>query len=199
MADVKKIIANNLTMLRISSKMTQAQLAKKLNYSDKAVSKWERGESIPDISALVRIADLYNVTLDYLVKDIHTEEEIKENKSSFHKISLFNHGFILGMSILLVLIIAGVCFIVLHNVLPYSKFVWLIFSYAIIAAIIVWLIFNSIWFDKRKNYLIISLLMWTVLFALHLTLYVAGLNLWMVYLLGIPGQIIIIFWSRLKY
>ena len=57
--DVKQTIAKNITALRQSHKMTQIELAEKLNYSDKAVSKWERGESIPDVIVLKSISDLF--------------------------------------------------------------------------------------------------------------------------------------------
>ena len=68
MVDLKPIIAKNITALRQSHKMTQIELAEKLNYSDKAVSKWERGESIPDVTVLKTIADLFGVSLDYLLE-----------------------------------------------------------------------------------------------------------------------------------
>ena len=68
MEDLKHIIAKNICDLRTAKGMTQLELAEKLNYSDKAVSKWERGESVPDITVLKEIADLFDVTLDYLVE-----------------------------------------------------------------------------------------------------------------------------------
>ena len=69
--DMKRVIAKNMTELRLAKGMTQLQVAERLNYSDKAVSKWERAESIPDICILKEIADLYGVTLDYLVNEKH--------------------------------------------------------------------------------------------------------------------------------
>ena len=73
MEDLKPIIAKNITVLRQNAKMTQFDLAEKLNYSDKAISKWERAESIPDVSVLKSIADLFGVTVDYLLQDGHTD------------------------------------------------------------------------------------------------------------------------------
>ena len=58
MKDVRQIIAENLIELRKVNKLTQLELAEKLNYSDKAISKWERGESLPDVEILCQIADL---------------------------------------------------------------------------------------------------------------------------------------------
>ena len=69
MNDLKDVIAKNLTELRTHARLTQLQLAEMLNYSDKAVSKWERGDAIPDIRVLVRISEIYGVSLDDIVKD----------------------------------------------------------------------------------------------------------------------------------
>ena len=76
MKDYRTIIAENLTRLRTASHLTQAELADKLSYSDKAVSKWERGESIPDVTVLKTVADLYGVTVDYLLAEHSENEEI---------------------------------------------------------------------------------------------------------------------------
>ena len=59
-------IGVNIAAHRKRAGMTQACLAEKLNYSDKAVSKWERGESMPDVTTLVQLADLFGVSLDDL-------------------------------------------------------------------------------------------------------------------------------------
>ena len=72
MSDIKSVVAKNIAELRQANGMTQLELAEKLNYSDKAVSKWERGDSMPDISVLVEIADLFHVSLDYLIHEDHT-------------------------------------------------------------------------------------------------------------------------------
>ena len=69
MEDIKPIIAKNITALRQGAKMTQIELAERLNYSDKSVSKWERAESLPDITVLKAIADMFEVPLDYLVRE----------------------------------------------------------------------------------------------------------------------------------
>lgn len=64
MENVKEIIARNLTELRKSHKMTQSALAEKLNYSDKAISRWEHAETLPDIETLCRICDIYGVKFE---------------------------------------------------------------------------------------------------------------------------------------
>ena len=79
MTDYRYIIAKNLISLRVAAKLTQAEVAVRLSYSDKAVSKWERAESIPDIAVLKTIADMYGVTVDYLLEE-HDKSELPETE-----------------------------------------------------------------------------------------------------------------------
>lgn len=194
MKDLKNIIADNINDLRKKKGMTQAELAEKLNYTDKAVSKWERGESVPDIGVLKAIADLFGVSLDYLVSEFHEKEnEIK----TYNKTQKNNRVAITIISIFLVALVATLLFVILNSSISLGASL-LTFIYAIPVAFIVWLVFNSLWFNRRLNFMIISLLMWTVLFAIYGTLLFCGTNFWQMFLLGIPGQAIIICWSFIK-
>lgn len=193
MTDLKLIIAKNIAELRKASKLTQIELAERLNYSDKAISKWERGESIPEIGVLKEIADLFGVTLDYLVQKEHTAPSKPEIKTSKQ-----NHAFITGMSVLLVWLVATFAFVVI-DLVTHTAAHWLAFVWAVPVSFIVWLVLNSVWFNRRLNFLIVSLLMWTVLAALYVSFLPFNFNIWLVFVLGVPGQIIILFWSRLRY
>lgn len=215
MENIKQIIAKNITELRQGAKMTQIELAEKLNYSDKAVSKWERGESVPDISVLAQIADMFGVTLDYLIRAEHEPEqpqkadaqaeESDENTESAEKtpsaeqLRHRNRGVITGMSVLLVWLVATTVFVFIELMPGEPNWHWLAFVYAVPISMIVWLVFNSIWFTRRRNYLIISLLMWTVLASIFFTFLAFGINILLIFALGIPGQIIILMWSILGY
>lgn len=199
MQDLKPIIAKNITALRQEQKMTQIELAEKLNYSDKAVSKWERGESVPDVMVLKAIADLFGVTLDYLLEEEHLppkeeKQEVKEEKPPVSAIR--SHTVVTLLSELIVWFIATVAFVVVDMIWPSHMAKWLPFVYAVPVSMIVWLVFNSIWFNTRRNYLIISLLVWSLLLSVALTVLVFGKTAWQLLLLGIPGQIAILIWSR---
>ena len=85
MYNLKPIIAKNISRLRIKSGMTQSELAARLNYSDKAVSKWERAESIPDVCVLTEIADLFGVPLDSLVREHSVSVNEKPTKVAVNK------------------------------------------------------------------------------------------------------------------
>ena len=72
--EFKSIVAKNIVRFRKAYGMTQIELAEKLNYSDKAISKWERGLSFPDISLLIPLADILKVSLYDLLTGGITDE-----------------------------------------------------------------------------------------------------------------------------
>lgn len=189
MEDIKSRVAKNITELRIFNNMTQLELAERLNYSDKTVSKWERAESSPDISVLVEIADLFGVTLDYLVKTESIEEVVVERKTNETRYNRRAISYIAEGGGWIVAIFA---FIITTLILGRMSFQWLYFVYALPIVLIVKLIFNSIWFNPRHNYLIISALMWSILATIHITFLYFRMDVSLIYLLGFAGQVIIV-------
>ncbi len=194
MNELKPIIAKNITELRTAAGMTQLDLAERLNYSDKAVSKWERAESVPDVSVLIKIAELFGVTLDYLVHEQQKTAEVTELGRDKKK----NRALITGISIVLVWLLATAAYVSTDIASVEYSFHWLAFVWAVPVSLVVWLILNSIWFNQRINYIIISLLMWSALAAVYTTLLICGINLWILFVLGIPAQVIILMWSGIK-
>lgn len=199
MDNIKSVIAKNIIELRRTNGMTQLELAERLNYSDKAISKWERAESLPDVSVLVDISKLFGVPLDYLVKEEHTADEIAAYNNTIENVTLpYSKRSITAVSIILVWFIAMLVFVLLTIFTEHAHYRWLPFIYAIPASSIVGIVFNSIWFKPRMNYGIVSVLMWSVLLSVHISLLPFGINIFSIYLLGIPGQIIIFLWSLIK-
>lgn len=195
MEDIKSNVAKNITELRILNNMTQMELAEKLNYSDKTISKWERAESSPDISVLVEMADLFGVTLDYLVRTENVEEAVSKRKT---KEVTFNRRAVSYIAEGGGWIIAIFAFIITTLITNQMSFQWLYFVYALPVVLIVKLIFNSIWFNPRHNYLIISALMWSIFVAIHITFLYFKVNVSLIYLLGVAGQIVIILCSYIN-
>lgn len=190
MTDLKLVVAENIAELRKKNKMTQIELAEKLNYSDKAVSKWERGESIPDVVVLKTIADLFGVTVDYLLEQEHKSEPQKTSKTVKK-----NRLIISLLAVVTVWLIATIIFVVVQELsLPIKT--WLTYIYAVPISFVVALVFNSIWGKPRLNFLIISLLIWSTLLSLYLSL--LSYNIWLIFLVGVPSQIIVLLWSRIK-
>ena len=192
MEDIKRKVAKNITELRILNNMTQMELAEKLNYSDKTISKWERAESSPDISVLVEIADLFGVTLDYLVKADNIEEAVVTHKT---KETRYNRRAISYIAEGGAWIIAVFAFIITTLIIDKMTFQWLYFVYALPIVLIVKLIFNSVWFNPRHNYLIISALVWSILATIHITFLYFKIDVSLIYLLGAAGQVVIVLCS----
>lgn len=193
MDDLKPVIAQNIIELRKKNNITQAELAEKLNYSDKAVSKWERAESCPDVSVIKQIATIFSVSVDYLLTSDHSTDN--SAKKQYTKRQIRNRSFISAISIVFVWLVALFVYINVKT-LADIKISWMIFVYAVPVSVILWLIFNTVWFNKRLNFLIISILVWTILLVFYLTF--LSENLWLVFLLGIPAQIIILLWSGIR-
>lgn len=191
MNDLKLIIAKNINELRTKNNLTQLQLAEKLNYSDKSISKWERAESLPDVVMLDNIAKLFNVNITYLFEEDHDEVPVikENNKKRFYSC-------ITAIGIILVYFIALVTFIILNTI--GIKHMWLIFIYALPISSIVWLVLNSIWLNRRFNYFIVSCLVWSLILTIYLTLLCFNINIWLLFTLGIPSQLVICLWAHFK-
>lgn len=199
MDDLKPVIAKNITDLRKAADMTQAQLAEKLNYSDKAVSKWERGDAIPSVITLKEVADLFGVTVDYLLTEEHTAE--KEIKREFTKRQRRNHLIISLLSTMTVWLAATIIYVSISlSTLFGLPEAWLAFVFAVPASCIILLIFNSIWGKAKRNFVIITVFLWSLLVSLCLTFFfVSGESyIWLLLAVGIPLQIMILLWSGLK-
>lgn len=195
MDEIKNTVAKNITELRLMNNMTQLELAEKLNYSNKTVSKWERAESSPDIAVLVEIADLFGVSLDYLVRAENADLSPLKNTRAEEK---YNRRVITYLSESAVWFVSISAFILTTLITGKATFQWLYFAYSLPISIIVKLVFNSIWFNPRRNYLIISALTWSVLAALHVSFLYFGKNISLIYILGFVGQAVIVLWSFVK-
>lgn len=73
-----EIIAQNLALYRKLHGLTQSELAEAIGYSDKSVSKWERGEGLPDVLLLMALSDIYGVTVSELIGQTKKSKETKE-------------------------------------------------------------------------------------------------------------------------
>lgn len=185
MDELRKAVAANIAALRTNAKITQAELAEKLGYSDKSISKWERGESVPDVYVLKNIADIFDVTVDYILVSHQLNEKVATKKETARR----NHMLISSISIIGVLLLATVAFTAVWSATQQAM--WIIFIDSLPVCFIVLLVLNSLWFKKRNNLFIISLLIWSLLLGLYLTLLVAGVgNYWLVFVIGIPAQIV---------
>lgn len=191
---LKLHIGNNIASFRKQCVMTQAELAEKLNYSDKAVSKWERGESIPDVVTLVQIAELFGVGIDALVGNTAVMPSVKKKTSAPKR--RVNKNVIQMLVSILVWFVALFVYVVLSSMeLPKS---WIGFFYAVPVNAIVLLCLRSAWRKYSLNFLLVSVIVWGSLLSFYMSMLIfTGFNIWRLFLLGVLGQAAVWLWFRM--
>lgn len=189
MKDINLVIGNNIRELRKANKLTQYELAEKINYSNKAISRWESGEVIPDIPTLNSLCEIFNIPLSQIFEENVTQNKVKK----YYKFQMGNKLAVSLLAILVVWLAATttfVCLKVMYGFNPWQLFVW-----AVPISCIVGIVFNSIWGKAMFNYLLISILNWSSLASIFLS--ISNYKLWPIFLIGIPIQVGIILWSNI--
>lgn len=177
---LRKIIAENLVYYRRQKGLTQAALAETLNYSDKSVSKWERGEGLPDVTVLYRLAEYYEITVNDLVSErgeeapLPVEEQTAEESKA---VSMRSRILVPVLSIGLVWLVAMVGFFLLE-IIPFEfTYSYLLFIYAIPVSCIVALVFSCVWWIYWLRFACTSCLIWSVALCLYLTFSIPSFGL----------------------
>lgn len=186
MENLNLIIAKNLAELRKRQGLTQLELAEKLNYSDKAVSKWEQGESLPGIEVLYKLSRIYGVSLDELVGDVPAKAPTSPRTAKRHRI-------ITLLGVLAVWFCATVCYIAFE--LFGGIRLWIFFCWAVPASLVVTLVFDVIWHSQKFFFIILTALLWT--FLVCVCLQFIEYNIWVTLAAGIPLEVGILLWARL--
>ena len=195
LTDIKEIVASNLVRYRKEAKLTQSQAAEKLNYSDKAISKWERGESLPDVYVLKQIADVYGVDIDDMLHEATAMEKIQ----SFYR----NRAVASILSVLLVWLVAMLGFVAVEIAIPNQFPSFLCFIYAIPVSAIVALVFNSLWGGRIYNMIIVTILDWGIAFSIvvsceRLISNSADHPWWYIYFIAAIFEVMTILWYLLN-
>lgn len=184
LSELKLVSASNIIKLRTGAGMTQAELGAALNYSDKTISKWERGEAIPDAFVLTQMAEMFGVTVDYMLSahdDWETcDEPEKEPDRSY------SAYVIIAIAVIGVWTAALTAFVTLWM---FDIILWKIFIVALPVSILVYMILICV-FHKRKHlqYVIAAFVL-----SLFVMLYflLASVNPWQLFLIAIPAEIIV--------
>lgn len=180
MRGLESALASNIIELRTKAGMTQLELAEKLNYSDKSISKWERAESVPDVFVLKNIADVFGVTVDYLI----SPHDPNEKKSRLTSSGVVSRAIITWISVLGIWILALMIFIICWIA---GSLRWMIFVYAVPVTLITVLVFHSLWAHGRFNFLIVSALIISIILLIYLAF--IDRNWWQLFLLIVPAEI----------
>lgn len=192
METIEKIFSKNLTKYRQSLNLTQADLAKKINYSDKSISKWERGEGLPDLKATIKICEIFGISIDDMLKETDDhDKKISKTITAKNK----KHLLISLLSASVVWLIATITYTSLLIFKVNGK-IWLPFIYAIPTSAIVFTVFSSIWANIYLQFLSISLILWGMIFSIACS--VPAELIWFISVIGAVGQIMILLWFALK-
>ncbi len=187
---LEEIVAANLTELRRARGWTQAELAEMINYSDKSVSKWERGDGLPDLKVITRLASLYGVSLDTLVTE-KTPEELKQTQQPKGQLALRIITELLAFSVVYLAATVIYFLAAVNGATPWTLFIWpLPIAFGLLT------FFNYSWKYTVCAIVFASLFVWTLLTALYLQL--LSLNLWALFLIGVPAQAAIVLFSQYK-
>ena len=185
---IEQNIAKNIKEMRLESGMKQSELGEKISYSDKTISKWENGSSVPDITALCAVADLFNVKVDDLVKEnaaeiLRKQSEPQKPKNDSNDIAM------LCLSVLSVFTIAVIIYV--GFMIIKTEKLWQVFIWAVPVSAFICLKYNRVHGNiKWVNTVLLSLIDWGLIVASYLQL--ISYNLWPIFFIGIPLQAMII-------
>lgn len=189
---IRKIVAARLSAYRKRAGLTQVELAEKVNYSDKSVSKWERGDGLPDLLVLCKLAELYEIPVDEFLHEGPLKRPASEQRR--------RHWLIFLLSVGLTFLIAGIVFYVFTVLsIPYA---WLSFVCAVVVSTILAVIFSHIWAKTLLQCISVSALVWSLAVLIYLLLYLFAASLsgnGLLFSLAGGMQILVLLWYLLQH
>ena len=188
LSELKLISASNIIKLRSGAGLTQAELGEKLNYSDKTISKWERGEAIPDAYVLTQMAEIFGVSVDYLLSshdawESPEQQEEKERKQEEHRYSV---NMIIAISVLGVWTMALTIFVLLWL---FDIILWETFVVALPVSILTYMVLICVFRRRRHLQFVIAAFVLSLFILLYFTLPMQ--KPWQLFLIAIPAEIIV--------
>ncbi len=192
--NVKESIAKNLAALRRAHGLTQQELAEKLSYSDKAVSRWERAEALPDIETLSAICDIYGVSFEYLLRK--EEDNVVAHSCEGRRYKA--RGTVCALiAICAVWFLATAAYAFASAV--WEKNLWSLFVWALpMSCIALYVFCCALKCGRVYRLLTVSGILWTLILSIYLELLLAGSNVWVIFIVGAPVQALILLVSMLK-
>jgi len=187
--NLKQIIAKNLSYYRRHAGWTQLELAERINYSDKSVSKWERAEGLPDIVVLTTLAELFGVTVNDLLRE---EEPVAPQPVKKESMPLQKKINVLLLSAGLVWFVAALVFFILKLSAPRLQHCVYTFIGALPVCAIVVLVFCCMWWGWLIRCVSVSALVWLLAMCFHVMLNIE--NAVLVYVVAAFFQVLIVLW-----
>ena len=182
LSELKLVAASNIISLRTKAGLTQAELGAKLNYSDKSISKWERGEAIPDAYVLSKMAEIFGVTVDYILSSHDGWEPPTDETEEPPQYSV---GIIIAIAILGIWTMSLTVFVVLWLL---DTIWWQVFAVAFTVSLLTLLVLLCVF--KRTKYLqyVIAVFVLSIFMLLYVLL---PSRPWQLFLIAIPALVIV--------
>ena len=185
LSELKLISASNIIKLRTEAGLTQAELGEKLNYSDKTISKWERGEAIPDAYVLTQMAEIFGVTVDYLLSS-HDAWESPDQQAARQKEAGYSVNMIIAISVLGVWTMALTIFVLLWL---FDIILWETFIVALPVSILTYMVLICVFRRRQHLQFVIAAFVLSMFILLYFTLPMQ--KPWQLFLIAIPAEIIV--------
>lgn len=183
---LREYFARNLAHYRKALGLTQIELAERLNYSDKSISKWERGDGLPDLAVTAQIAEIFGLT----VNDMIAEKPKRRLMTTRNKIIIT----LLSMGV--AWLVATILFFICEIIFPSIKVWWLFYIYAIPISAIVGIVFSCIWWKKIHLFASVSTLIWSVALCVMLTVPIP--KIYLIFIVAAVLQILTLLWFLIK-
>ena len=186
----QELLAKNLVYYRKASGLTQLELAEKFNYSDKSISKWERGEGFPDVFVLKSLADFYGINVDDFYSEEHKKIAVKHSQ---RRKQIYIRLLSIGIGILVTFLAFFLLSVFLKD--NYAFKPWLVFIYGLLVISIIWLVWEFIYHKRFVRMFATSAVIWTAALSIYLTFFVVmNLNLYLIFVVAIPLQVLEVLW-----
>ena len=194
MKDIKSIVSANLAALRKQKGVTQAELAEKLNYSDKAISRWEKGDTLPDLNVLYEICEFYGITMNDLTSKSCVAPKIDDKAKKLQRTYRLWICILAAASIML---FASLWFI--FNLVAGGDVLWIAFLWAIPCACAVFMLIGRTLFNWIVHFVLGSVTLWSTITAtvFHIQFFtdLKSGAVWLLFILGIPLQAMLFFFQ----
>lgn len=180
MENVKEIVSHNLIRLRKEHGFTQAELAKQINYSDKAISRWETGDVAPDLETVYALSEVFGVPVSEII------ERPAAGKASDRAAPSALGQKILSQIFLTCEIWFILCVVFVYFRITRQTSIWQIFVWGVPATALL------LWFANRKSqinlllFVCATVFVWSFLACVYLLLLAA--NPWYLFFIGLPLQ-----------
>lgn len=186
MANVKETVRSNLVKLRKERKWTQMELAEKIGYSDKAISRWETGEVNPDIETLDKLAELYEVDISVFFSEYNP----KEYKAQTFRANQLGRKIAVWILMVAALWYIGIMVFIYSSTFKMdSSRSWLIFIWLLPITFVLCSCFNVKWGNSALAIVFASLICWSLLTAIYLQFF--EYNVYLLFISGVPIQVAI--------